>query len=399
MNGVEYAPGAEIQIEPYAPTAVDLMFPFPVDQASLEKWLPHSAAVTWLTAYVVRITIPTSVTAPAFKVPEVRSFDGTASVGLFVVGLAYPPSFVVSTYTPAEILAGAPTPRDRAPRVSAPRRAPAAFSPDAAKVLLYDAPGFQRTTGPRVVDVASGVAMMLGVPSVDDGPFIYAGWSQDRLVLVGRQLWVSDPRGSAMRLVADARNAAGDIAGSAAPSPRGTFVALAWSDRVTVVDDGDGSLREISRDISLCAGRGGPSLAWSLDERFLAWADCGATAGAARVRIAEVATARIVRTLAGGAYGIATLPTGDLIVGDASAENGEGARLSWTIYGLDGVAKAHYLGYRPTLSPDGRYLLDGTCCAGEGSTLTDLRTSGAQPKPFGGTASWLPDGRILVVNH
>ena len=117
------------------------------------------------------------------------------------------------------------------------------------------------------------------------------------------------------------------------------------------------------------------------------------------MRIAEVATARIVRTLAGGAYGIATLLTGDLIVGDASAENGEGARLSWTVYGLDGVAKAHYLGYRPTLSPDGRYLLDGTCCAGEGSTLTDLRTSGAQPKPFGGTASWLPDGRILVVNH
>jgi hypothetical protein len=53
------------------------------------------------------------------------------------------------------------------------------------------------------------------------------------------------------------------------------------------------------------------------------------------------------------------------------------------VFGFDGTEKARHLGYVPTLSSDGRYLLDATCCAGEGAMLpicgrTDSRSAGSR---------------------
>jgi hypothetical protein len=83
-----------------------------------------------------------------------------------------------------------------------------------------------------------------------------------------------------------------------------------------------------------------------------------------------------------------------------SGEQGQGARALWVVYGFDGVEKVRYLGYAPSLSPDGRYLLDATCCAGLASSIRDLRNSpDVQPIQFAGQASWLPDGRVLVLTY
>lgn len=400
VNGAEYTAGSELQIDRYAPTVVDLAFPFAVDRASLEQWLPTRVSAAWVTDEVVRLTVAQSEASPAFKIAEVRSRDGARVIEFFVVGLAYAPSFAVSTYRPAELLAGAATPRDGAPRVDARRRTPAAVSPDATKVLLYEAPGVVAGAGTRIVDLASGTATALAVPS-GVGPFVSAGWAGARLVLVGREIWVGDASGAGLRRVADARDAFGEAPLAAVPSPLGTFVALGWSAHVDLVDVRDGSRRELARDVRACVEGRRPDLAWARDERLIAWADCGtlASPAPARVRIAEVPGGHIVRAIAGGALGLAAALTGDLLLADDSGETGQGSRLLWAVYGFDGTAKGRHLGLGPALSPDGRYLLDRSCCAGEGFTLSDLRTPGAEPKSFGGSASWLPDGRVLVLNH
>ena len=47
--------------------------------------------------------------------------------------------------------------------------------------------------------------------------------------------------------------------------------------------------------------------------------------------------------------------------------------------------------------PWGRYVLDGTCCAGEGFTLAALGTD--PDHATSGSAVWLPDGRVLAMTR
>jgi hypothetical protein len=95
--------------------------------------------------------------------------------------------------------------------------------------------------------------------------------------------------------------------------------------------------------------------------------------------------------------GVTPLLTGDFAVSRESGEHGEGQRRLIVVYSFAGAEKARYLGYAPTLSPDGRYMLDGTCCAGEGFVLTDLQTSGQPVRAVAGIAMWLPEGRVIVL--
>jgi len=92
------------------------------------------------------------------------------------------------------------------------------------------------------------------------------------------------------------------------------------------------------------------------------------------------------------------LLTGDFALPRESGEYGEGARRLFVIYSFDGAERGRYLGYAISASPNGRYLLDGSCCAGEGSALTDLAAPG-QHIGFAGTATWLRDGRVVVIQH
>ena len=63
------------------------------------------------------------------------------------------------------------------------------------------------------------------------------------------------------------------------------------------------------------------------------------------------------------------------------------------------MEKARYLGHAPALSPDGRYMVDGTCCAGEGFVLQDLRAPDQTGRTIAGSAIWLSDGRVLVFSR
>ena len=91
-----------------------------------------------------------------------------------------------------------------------------------------------------------------------------------------------------------------------------------------------------------------------------------------------------------------SLLSGDFAIVRESGEQGEGSRRLFIVYSFDGTEKARYLGYSISSSPNGRYLLDGSCCAGEGSALTDL-ASGQPTVGFAGSATWLRDGRVVVV--
>jgi hypothetical protein len=67
------------------------------------------------------------------------------------------------------------------------------------------------------------------------------------------------------------------------------------------------------------------------------------------------------------------------------------------VFSFDGTERARYLAHYPALSPDGRYMIDGTCCAGQGFVLQDLRAPDQPGRTIAGSARWLADGRLLVI--
>jgi hypothetical protein len=164
-----------------------------------------------------------------------------------------------------------------------------------------------------------------------------------------------------------------------------------------IVGLGSGSMRSIAGHYDQCAIPIGSRLAWSGDDARLAVVECDASAPTRGVRIVDAASGRSVRTLEGGDFGVTSLLTGDVAIPRDSGERGQGSRRLFVVFSFDGIEKARYLGYAPTLSPDGRYLLDGTCCAGEGFVLTDLSAPDPSPPAIAGRAMWLADGRVLVL--
>jgi hypothetical protein len=225
---------------------------------------------------------------------------------------------------------------------------------------------------------------------------LFGDWAgSDRVVLVGEAVWVGAADGSAVRKVADLR--ALGTPQTVTVSPLGSSVALGWSDKLVIVGLGSGSMRMIADHHDECANQSGPRLAWSIDDARLAAVECDASAPPARVRIVDAASGRTVRTLEGGDLGLTSLLTGDFALPRESGERGEGSRGLFVVFSFEGIEKARYLGRAPTLSPDGRYLLDGTCCAGEGFVLTDLRAPDPLQPAIAGRAMWLADGRVLVL--
>jgi hypothetical protein len=395
VNGAELKQGATAQVDGETPALIVITFPMAMNRASVERWLPRSASISWTDDRTVELSIPASENNLSFKAPESLSADGSTIVDLFFVSLTLPPSIVVSTFSVDELLAGGRSPREPAVRVSAVDAL--RFSPDGRKVLMYQT-AERRPTGhsPRIFDLRSHSTVTLPVPQEASGALLFGEWAgNDRVVLVGEAVWVGAADGSAMRKVADLRGLG--MPHTAAVSPLGSSVALGWSDRLLIVGLDAGSMRTIAGHHDNCANRSGPRLAWSNDDALLAAIECDASAPTARVRIVDAASGRTLRTVDGGDLGITSLLTGGFALPRESGEQGEGSRRLFVVFSFEGIEKARYLGHAPTLSPDGRYLLDGTCCAGEGFVITDLRAPDPSQPAIAGRAMWLSDGRVLVL--
>lgn len=411
MNGAVVVSGAPAQLDGDAPNLVVLTFPVEMDRSSVELFVPRSLTATWTDDRTLSIVIPAGESAPSFNIHEARSKDGSTIVDFVVVNLTLPPSIVVSTYSVVELFAGPQPPRDSGVRMAVSDGARGAgsdgfsISPDGTKALLYQTVNRRARPSARIFDLASRKTTILSPTPAPSGPLLIAGWvGRDRLVLVGERVWVGGSDGTTLRAVDDPRLLTGMPPATAQLSAQGNYVALGWRDRLIVVDLRTGETRRLTWSRDECATPGWPfgRLAWSPDERRLASIDCaaGAAPDTIRTRILDIGSDRVVNTVEGGANGITQLLTGDFAVSRDSGERGQGQRLLWVVFGFDGTEKARHLGYVPTLSSDGRYLLDATCCAGEGAMLTDLRTNGQPQRGVpGGVVSWLRDGRVLVVTR
>jgi hypothetical protein len=394
VNGAELKPGATAQVDGETPASIVITFPTAMDKASVERWLPRSASISWADDRTVNLSIPASENNLAFKAPESVSADGSTIVDLFFVSLTLPPSIVVSTYSVDELLAGVRSPREPAVRVSAVDAL--RFSPDGREVLMFQT-AERRSTGhpPRIFDLRSHSTVNLPVPPEASGPLLFGDWAgNDRVVLVTDAVWVGPADGSSIRKVADLRGLGPPQ--TIVVSPLGSSLALGWSDRLAIIGLGSGSMRTIDGHHYDCANPSSSRLAWSNDDARLAAVECDASAPTPRVRIVDVASGRTTRTLEGGDHGVTSLLTGDLAIPRESGEQGAGSRGLFVVFSFDGIENARFLGRAPTLSPDGRYMLDGTCCAGEGFVLTDLRAPDPSQPAIAGRAIWLTDGRVLV---
>jgi hypothetical protein len=397
VNGGELRPGTTGLLADAGTTIVVLAFPVAMDRTSVEMFLPRGDVPTWTDDKTLSLSIAASETIAGFKVPESRSKDGATVIDIFFVPLEHAPSVVVSVFTLAELVGGARPPRSDATRVPLGRGYVAIASPDGTKLLTYLYDGL--APDPHVVDIAARKSIAVSLPNTT-GPLAVAGWAgNDRIVLVGNSVWVSGADGSATHAIADVR-VVGDV-NAVAVSPNGSFVAVGSVNVLAVVDLASGAIKTLPDHLAVClTGAVTSRAAWSKDADRLAVVEC-AVDGPATTRIIDAASARAVAVVAGGKFGIVAAlngVNGDLLVSRDSGENGEGARLLWAQITFDGFEKARHLARAPGLSADGRYLTDPSCCAGEGFELRDLLTTGASVG-IQGSAQWLRDGRLLVIQH
>lgn len=220
--------------------------------------------------------------------------------------------------------------------------------------------------------------------------------------------WLGDADGRAMRILADAGAATGNLPWVAVPSPAGDHVAL-WASNsdghLTVVDLRDGRVTRISGPFRRAAFDGRASLVWSPDGELIAGSDSdedGVAGAKTRARIVDAAMDRTVRTIEGGVFAVSSFPSGELVVIRDSGERGAGARWAGVVLGFDGVEHRRYLGGSWTMSPDTRFLLQSEAGGAgmPGYTLIDL--AAGTSFGFGVPAlfsRWLAGGRIAFVSY
>jgi hypothetical protein len=412
VNGTRYSGGEVARAQRDVPIVVELAFPFDVDRASVDTYIPRDAANAWPDARTARLTFPAN-TDIQFKIPEARAATGDEHVALLVVIVSYPPAHIVAIATLAEIAANKKIPVPTARTITVPDGDGTTVSPDGRRALVFD--GFGPGTGPQptLVDLATGALSVLAAPPASDGWFSFAGWLPDgRLVLVGRHVWAGDGDGRSMRQLADAVGAVNGYPWLAVPDPAGTRIAL-WGynadGHIAVIRLDDGSVRKISGPFRRSCADCGITLAWSSDGKLIAGTDADSETGSAqtRVRVIDVAADRTTRTLEGNVYSIVGLPTNELMTIRDSGESGAGARLLGLRTGFDLVERRHYLGCGWNMSPDGRYLLEAVCSGGAGYptwTVTDTSTSttisfyveASKSNGVSGALHWLADDRLAA---
>lgn len=416
-NGSEVLPGDPVPQRRGASNVVTLAFPFDMDRASVERFLPRDASPGWSDDRTLTLTLPEGSTG--FKMVELASKDGRSLIDFLVVNLAPPQSVEVNVYTIADLTAGGAA----GPTASAPRPAPSithritannsrppfiwggTLSDDATAMLEYATPFAKVPYGVRVVDVATDTARDLPSPSAADGPFLAGQWLADgRLLIVGKKAWTINSDGTAPRTVADLTGPDGSPT-TALLSPDRRMLALTWPGRVMVLDLTTGVLAALPTTFRPCDAATSVVLAWSLDAKRLAGSECptGSRVDGWRVKIIDVPSGRIVATLPFGAYQLSTFATGELLAVTDSSISGEGAPSLGVVMGFDGIEHRRYLGGSWYLSPDTRYLLQREPTGGAGSslgtfyTLIDQKASTQYRLFLPYDVRWLPDGRLAAL--
>ncbi len=249
-----------------------------------------------------------------------------------------------------------------------------AVSPDRDRVLLFEARGPMIGPAPRIVRVDTGDAREPGIP-VSAGPFSYGDWlPTGEIVLIGREVWVANGDGSGARSVL--RND-WTVLGPwvAAPSPSGRQIVM-WSPddegRLAIADLARGTVRRLTGPFLRCAQDGGITVAWSVDERFLATASCdGGPSGEPIVRILEVARDRTVWTISRDSascpagrrcpppyYSVAAFGDGFIVVGPSGDFGATPSPNLGIVYGWDGAERERLVGGSWLASADRRYVLE-----------------------------------------
>lgn len=401
-DGTFVAAGHGMAASGEGPTIVTLAFPFAVDRASVEQWIPDTATRRWTDDRTLRLTFLESDEHISFKVAETRAANGGVLIGPFTVDVRFPEARVVRIYTIADLSGGVrvPTP-STSTRVR--RGDGLTLSPDGKTAIVFDGFGPEAGPAPTLFDMRTKALTTLSQPPASDGWFSFADWLPDgRLVMVAKGVWVGDGRGASMRRVADAQAAVGGYPWLAVPDPSGRRLAL-WGynadGHVAIVDLSDGSVRRITGPFRRSGADAAVRLAWSEDGSLIAGTDSDDEAGPAkaRVRVVDVANDRTVRTLEGNVYAVSGLANGELIITRDSGERGAGGRLLGLRTGFDLIERARYLGCGWATSLDRRYLLQTECGGAgyQGYTLFDLGTGASHS--FGlpaGVPRWLADGRV-----
>ncbi len=407
MNGVPYQQGAELTLTPTGgPVVIEMVFPFAVDRVALERFLPKATAtIAWIDDRTVRLTYPEGESNMSFKAVQVPSVDGSATIDLFTVHIAFPATRVIDLFTVSELYAI---------KTTGVRTAAASYrvsvadgltvSPDGRRAITFDAIGPPSDGAAlAMIELATRKITPLAQPPQSDGPFAFADWLPDgRLLIVGRNVWIGDGEGTSMRKVADAVAAVGNLPWTAAPSPNGERVAV-WAYKtdghVAIVDLRDGTVTKVTGPFRRSGADGRVSLVWSRDGALLAGTDNDAETGpaATRVRIVDLASDRTVRTIEGGVIQVSVFPTGELMVMRDVGEQGAGGRLLGQLVGFDGAEHRRYMGCGWTMSPDMRFILQRECGGAGflGHTLIDVSTDTSYG--FGtpsGFQRWLADGRL-----
>jgi hypothetical protein len=387
------------------PVAIVLTFPFAVDKASVERWLP-TTPITWTDEGIALLTF--KETEPiGFKVAETHAAVGDAVIDWFTVNVDFPGTRVVNIFATGEaygIATGGSRTAADSHRVS--WTGALTVSPTDLRAVGYQAIAAPTSAAPTMIQLSNNVRTPLAQPTAADGPFALADWLPDgRLIMVGRGVWVGSADGSAMRNIADATAAAGGLPWTAVVNPAGDRVAI-WAynadGHVALIDLKDGTVARVAGPFRRFAADGTVSLAWSRDGTMLAGTDSDGEAGSAkaRVRIVELAGGKTVRTIEGGAVRISAFTNGELVVVRESGEQGAGARLLGIVMGFDGVEHRRYLGCGWTMSPDARYVLQSECGGAgySGFTIYELIANSRPPTSFalsGQFGRYLSSGRLV----
>lgn len=406
VNGKQHRISQPVRASGDLPTIVVLTFPFAVERAAIETWLPGDAKTVWRDDRSLELRFEKADSSISFKVPEARAAIGGTVIDWFSVDITFPDARLIRLYTQAALLGQADWVRQPTMSIRAPRGDGLTLSPDGRTAIVFD--GFGPDTGPAptLFDLDTKVATPLAQPPASDGWFSFADWLPDgRLVMVGRSVWVGDARGGSMRRIADAVSAVNGYPWVAVPDLNGRRLAL-WGyntdGHIAVIDLGDGSVTRVIGPFRRSCADCAVGLAWSADGTKIAGTDSAEETGHknARLRIVDVASDRTTRTLEGDVLSVTGLPTGDIIVTRTSGETGAGARHLGIRMDFELIERARYLGCAWSMSPDQRYLLQSECGgAGYPSyTLTDLRTGSSQRFGLDPAASdrWLSDGRFAT---